>query len=150
MSVVPNGYVTVRDALNQIGKSLFPKDWTGEEHEARSGLISREEWDRLKNTPATGHFGSGARPYGYTGPLDSRGSYRPPAPSFEDPDTEEYQAERVAHDRFSKVFLELHTRLEAGLATAAIVDPWSGKLEKISRAEWRRNDADRFLLKGRS
>ena len=36
---VPMGYITVHDALNRVGRELFPSEWTGEEHRARTGLL---------------------------------------------------------------------------------------------------------------
>ncbi len=33
---VPSGYVLIREALNRVGRELFPSQWTGEEHKARS------------------------------------------------------------------------------------------------------------------
>ena len=44
---VPSGYLSIRDALDRLGRELFPSAWTGEEQKARRGLISEEEW--LKN-----------------------------------------------------------------------------------------------------
>ena len=41
---VPGGYISIREALNRLGRELFPSDWTGEEHKAHSGLIGEDEW----------------------------------------------------------------------------------------------------------
>jgi hypothetical protein len=49
--VIPRGYISIRDALNRVGRELFPSDWTGEEHEARRGLISEDEWLKIKDVP---------------------------------------------------------------------------------------------------
>jgi hypothetical protein len=35
MSFVPNGYLSIQEALNRLGRELFPSEWTGEEHKAR-------------------------------------------------------------------------------------------------------------------
>jgi hypothetical protein len=35
MSFVPNGYLSIQEALNRLGRELFPLEWTGEEHKAR-------------------------------------------------------------------------------------------------------------------
>jgi hypothetical protein len=40
---VPSGYYSIHEALNRLGRELFPSTWTGEERKARSGLISKEE-----------------------------------------------------------------------------------------------------------
>jgi hypothetical protein len=36
---VPSGYFSIHEALNRLGRELFPSAWTGEEHTARRGLI---------------------------------------------------------------------------------------------------------------
>jgi len=36
--IVPNGYISIREAVNCLGRELFPEAWTGKEHEARRGL----------------------------------------------------------------------------------------------------------------
>jgi 4-carboxymuconolactone decarboxylase len=47
--------------VNRLGCELFPEAWTGEEHEARRGLISEEEWLKIKDlAPARG--GGGGAP----------------------------------------------------------------------------------------
>ncbi len=48
---VPSGYLSIREALNHQGRQLFPLEWTGEEHKARRGLISEDEWLRIKDLP---------------------------------------------------------------------------------------------------
>src|SRR5450759_2769548 len=49
--LVPSGYLTIREALNRLGHELFGSDWTGEEHKARRGLMSEDEWLRIKDLP---------------------------------------------------------------------------------------------------
>ena len=49
--LVPHGYISVREAVDRLGRELFPEAWTGEEHDARSGLISEEEWLKIKDLP---------------------------------------------------------------------------------------------------
>jgi hypothetical protein len=49
--LVPSGYLTIREALNRLGRDLFGSDWTGDEHKARRGLISEDEWLRIKDLP---------------------------------------------------------------------------------------------------
>jgi len=49
--LVPSGYLTIREALNRLGHELFGSDWTGEEHKTRRGLISEDEWLRIKDLP---------------------------------------------------------------------------------------------------
>ena len=55
---VPNGYISIHEALNHVGRELFPSEWTGEERTARSGLISADEWLKMKDLPGTGASGS--------------------------------------------------------------------------------------------
>jgi hypothetical protein len=46
---VPDGYISVREAVNRLGCELFPEEWTGKKHEARRGLIREEEWLKIKD-----------------------------------------------------------------------------------------------------
>jgi hypothetical protein len=48
---VAHGYISVRDAVDRLGRGLFPEVWTGDEYQARSGLISEEEWLQTKDLP---------------------------------------------------------------------------------------------------
>jgi len=58
---VPRGYLSIRDALDRLGRELFPSAWTGEEHKARPGLISEDEWLKIKDLPpARGGGGRGS------------------------------------------------------------------------------------------
>jgi hypothetical protein len=45
------GYISIREALNRLGRELFPTEWTGEEHKARRGLISADQWLKIKDLP---------------------------------------------------------------------------------------------------
>jgi hypothetical protein len=56
---VPSGYISIREALNRLGRELFGSEWTGEEHSARTGLISKAEWLKMKDLPGTGASGGG-------------------------------------------------------------------------------------------
>src|SRR6516225_9161124 len=59
MPFVPSGYLSIHEALNRLGRELFPSAWTGEEHKARRGLISEEEWSRIKDLPPPRGGGAG-------------------------------------------------------------------------------------------
>src|ERR1019366_6686702 len=60
---VPHGYISVHEAVNRLGRELFPEAWTGEEYEARSGLISEEEWLKITDlAPARGGGAPGSAP----------------------------------------------------------------------------------------
>ena len=64
---VPSGYLSIRDALDRLGRELFPSAWTGEEQKARRGLISEEEWLKNKDLPparGAGACGSGEKQEG--------------------------------------------------------------------------------------
>jgi hypothetical protein len=38
---VPHGYISVREAVDRLGRGLFPSEWPGEEHKAsRTSLHS--------------------------------------------------------------------------------------------------------------
>src|SRR5258707_11094298 len=58
---VPSGYISIREALNRLGRELFGSEWTGEEHTARTGLVSADKWLKMKNLPGTGASGGGMR-----------------------------------------------------------------------------------------
>jgi hypothetical protein len=61
--IVPHGYISVREAVDRLGRELFPEAWTGEEHDACSGLISEEEWLKIKDLPpARGGGATGGAP----------------------------------------------------------------------------------------
>ncbi len=61
--IVPHGYISVREAVDRLGHELFSETWTGEEHDARSGLISEEEWLKIKDLPpARGGGATGGAP----------------------------------------------------------------------------------------
>jgi hypothetical protein len=61
--IVPHGYISVREAVNRLGRELFQEAWTGKEHEARRGLISEEEWLKIKDlAPARGGGALGSAP----------------------------------------------------------------------------------------
>jgi len=59
MPFVPSGYLSIHEALNRLGRELFPSAWTGEEHKAPRGLISEEEWSRIKDLPPPRGGGAG-------------------------------------------------------------------------------------------
>src|ERR1700737_1453146 len=56
--IVPHGYISVCEAVNHLGPELFPEAWTGKEQEARRGLISEEEWLKIKDLAPTRGGGS--------------------------------------------------------------------------------------------
>jgi hypothetical protein len=123
---VPSGYLSVHEALNRLGSELFGSAWTGEEHKARRGLISEDEWERIKDLPPA--RGGGA--------LDSapmrQGAVPPPTKSGPhstgDPSDPLYQEEYRARQRRVEAQHRPRQMLEAGEREAAILDPWSGKL----------------------
>jgi hypothetical protein len=55
---VPRGYISIREALNR-GRELFRSEWTGAEHKARSGLISADEWLKMKICPVLARAAAG-------------------------------------------------------------------------------------------
>ena len=145
---IPKGYIPVRDALNRVGQELFPSEWTGEEHKARRGLISKDDWLKTKDLPplrGSGAPGSGAMA-GRAGAAPVMATpHRIGKPS--DP---EYQAEYRANRRYEDACDRLRTLLEGGDLKAAILDPWTGKLHPASAALWRRSDAGQMIKKGRA
>ena len=47
--IVPHGYISAREAVDRLGRELFSSEWTGEEYKARRGLISENEWLKIKD-----------------------------------------------------------------------------------------------------
>src|SRR5437879_550040 len=113
----PRGYISIRQALDRLGRELFPSDWTGEEHKARRGLLSEDEWLKIKDVPPA--RGSGAPG---SGTMHRERLASPPvsprAPS--DPSDPSYQAEYRANERRAAAGQRLRQMLEAGDLEAAI------------------------------
>jgi hypothetical protein len=137
---IPSGYLSVREALNRLGRELFPSAWTGEEHKARRGLSSEEEWSRIKDLPPA--RGSGA---GIEIPRITKA-----AATKADPSDPRYQEEYRASQRHVDAQRRLRQMLEAGELEAIIVDPWTGKRHQASASLWRRHDADQMIEKGQA
>src|SRR6185437_267353 len=145
---VPSGYFSISEALDRLGRELFPSAWTGEEHKARRGLISENEWLRIKDlTPARGGGapGSGPLPRNTTMPT-AKSAPHPPG----DPSDRSYQEEYSARKRHMDAHNRLRHLLEAGQLEAAILDPWSGELHQAPTSMWRRSDADRMIERGQA
>jgi hypothetical protein len=155
---VPNGYISIHEALNRLGRKLFPSEWTAEERTARSGLISADEWLKMKDLPGTGASGGGMRWGGViikrtldtpvTAKVPSTGAPMVRAPT--DPCDPLYQAEYRAGERYAAASHRLHVLLEAGHLEAAILDPCSGELHPAPARLWRRHDADRMIKTGQA
>jgi hypothetical protein len=146
--IIPRGYISVREALNRLGRELFPSEWTGEERRARRGLISRDDWLKTKDLPrarGSGAPGSGAMP----GKTRATPVTATPHQTG-DPSDPEYQAEYRANKRYEDARGRLQTLLEAGDRETAILDPWTGNLHRASTALWRRSDAGRMIKEGRA
>src|SRR5262245_30190485 len=155
---VPSGYISIREALNRLGRELFGSEWTGEEYKARSGLISADDWLKTKDLPGLGHSGSGSRPgrviiertLWVTASVRSTGDPRERKTEPTDPCDPLYQAEYRAAERHAAARHGLRVRLEAGRLEAAILDPWTGKLYRVPVQMWRQHDADRIIKHGRA
>jgi hypothetical protein len=140
--LVPSGYLSIGDALDRLGRELYPSAWTGEEHKARRGLISEEEWSRIKDLPPARGGGAGI---GMPRPRPKTGPY-----SIGDPSDPLYQEEYRARQRHVDAQHRLRQMLEAGELEAAILDPWTGKVHQVATSFWRRHDADRMIEKGQA
>jgi hypothetical protein len=95
--IVPHGYISVREAGNHLGPELFPEAWTGKEHAARRGLISEEEWLKIKDlAPARrgGALGTALLPTTFAA------SAATALHSTRDPSSSSYQAEYRARKRY--------------------------------------------------
>ncbi len=143
---VPSGYLSIHEALNRLGRELFPSAWTGEEHKARRGLISEEDWSRIKDLPPARGGGAGIEI-----PRTKRAPATKAAPHTSgDPSDPLYQEEYKARQRHVDAQRRLRQMLDAGELEAAILDPWTGKLHQASASLWRRHDADRMIEKGQA
>jgi hypothetical protein len=139
---IPSGYLSISEALNRLGRELFPSAWTGEEHKARRGLISKDEWNRIKDLPPARGSGAGIempRPTTKAGPHSSG-----------DPSDPLYQEEYEAHERYVSARDQLRASLERGDFEAAALDPFSGTLHPVPASLWRRHGADRMIEKGQA
>jgi hypothetical protein len=141
----PRGHISIREALNRVGRELFGSDWTGEERKARRGLIGKDEWLKIKDVPPP--RGSGATGSGsmfQTPPVAARPH------SITDPSNPSYQAEFRARERYVAARHRIRVMLEAGDLEAAILDTWTGDLHRGSAALWRRHDAERMIDRERA
>jgi hypothetical protein len=139
---IPSGYLSIREALNRLGRELFPSTWTGEEHKARRGLISKDEWIRIKDLPPARGGGAGVerpRPTPKAGPHSSG-----------DPSDPFYQAEYEARERYVSARDQLRASLERGDFEAAALNPFTGTVHPVPASLWRRHDADRIIEKGQA
>ena len=142
---IPSGYLSLHEALDRLGRDIFGAEWTGEERKARRGLISQEEWSRIKDLPRARGGGAPGSPRwsGSTGALAENSGSRDPSDPI-------YQAEYQASERYEAACRQLRTLLESGQLEAAILDPFTGKLHRASTSLWRRAKADRMIESGRA
>jgi hypothetical protein len=118
--IVPHGYISVCEAVNHLGPELFPEAWTGKEQEARRGLISEEEWLKIKDlAPTRGGGAPGSAPL----PTTIAASALTAAHRTGDPSSSSYQAEYRARKRYEDACYRLRALLESGDLEAAILDP---------------------------
>src|ERR1019366_8557282 len=147
--IVPHGYISAREAVDRLGRELFSSEWTGEEYKARRGLISENEWLKIKDlAPARGGGAPGSAP----GPTTIIAPAATAPHQTGDPSTSSYQAEYRARKQYENACKRLRAKLEAGELEAAILDAFKGKgkLHRASTALWRQHDADRMIEKGRA
>jgi hypothetical protein len=146
--LVPSGYLSIGEALNRLGRELFPAAWTGEEHKARRGLIGKEEWIRIKDLPPARGAGPPRSEMLRTRAAFGRADQTPHASS--DPSDPLYQAEYEARERYEWARDQLRASLERGDFEAAALNPFSGTLHPVPASLWRRHDADRMIEKGQA
>jgi hypothetical protein len=144
---VSSGYITVDDALNLIGRELFALGWTDDEHKARTGLLSEDEWSKIKHlTPPRGGGAPGNGPRLQVSKVQPKTAVTPHRTG--DPSDPVYQAEYLAGERYAEASRQLRVRLESGQLEAAILDPWSGTLHRAPASLWRQHNADRMIATG--
>ena len=139
---VPSGYISIREALNRLGRELFPSEWTGEERSARRGLLSQEEWLKIKDLPPARGSGAVGSPVGggFARPVTARVPDDPSSPAYQD----EYRAGK----RYADASHRLRVRLEGGDLEAAIWDRFTGMLHRAPASLWLRHNAGRMIEKG--
>src|SRR5438876_7017578 len=116
---IPRGYILVDEALNHLGRELFPSEWTGQEQSARSGLIGIDEWLRIRDLPpARGSDAPGGAP---PRKAATRSNAKSPH-STGDPSSDSYQREYRAAKRYEAAHDRLRVLLEGGDLEAAILD----------------------------
>jgi hypothetical protein len=142
---MPSGYVLIRDALDRIGQELFPSEWTGEERKARSGLISEDEWLRIKDLPPARGSGAVGSEVSWGGMTRSPAN---PVKLPDDPSEPAYQQEYRARKRYDEARDRLRGMLEAGQLDAALLDVFTGHLHPVPPSLWRRADAARMIERG--
>jgi hypothetical protein len=109
---VPSGYLSIHEALNQLGRDLFGSDWTGEEHKASRGLISEDEWLKIKDLPPA--RGGGDALGGGAMQRSTKAPVAKPAPHLSgDPSDPLYQVEYRARKRHMDAHHRLRQLLEA-------------------------------------
>jgi hypothetical protein len=142
---IPSGYLSLHEALDRLGRDIFGAEWTGEERKARRGLISQEEWSRIKDLPRARGGGAPGSPRwsGSTGALAENSGSRDPSDPI-------YQAEYQASERYEAACRQLRTLLESGQLEAAILDPFTGKLHRTPVSLWRQHDVDRLMKRGQA
>jgi hypothetical protein len=143
---VPSGYVLIGEALDRIGQELFPSDWTGEERKARSGLISEDEWLRIKDVPPA--RGSGALGSEALGRDDA--SPANPVKLPKDPSEPAYQQEYRARKRYDQARDRLRGMLEAGQLDGAVLDVFTGHLHPVPTSLWPADARMRLRAKDRT
>jgi hypothetical protein len=137
--LVPSGYLSIGDALNRLSRELFPSAWSGEEHKARRGLISKDEWNRIKDLPPARGAGPPRSEMLRTRAAFGRADQTPHASS--DPSDPLYQAEYEARE-YEWARDQLRTSLERGDFEAAALNPFSVAYRYAC-------DVVRELMKGR-
>jgi hypothetical protein len=143
---IPSGYLSIREAINRLGRGLFPSEWVGDEHNARQGLISADEWLRIKDLPPPrggGAPGSGSMRANVP-------AVKPGPNSNSNPSDPSYQNEYRARERYVGARDRLRQLLESGELEASILDPFTGALHRAPTSLWRRHDVDRMIEKGQA
>ena len=106
---IPSGYLSLHEALDRLGRDIFGAEWTGEERTARRGLISQDEWSRIKDLPPARGSGAPGSPRwsGSTGALAENSGSRDPSDLI-------YQAEYQASERYEAAAVNSAHCLRAG------------------------------------
>jgi hypothetical protein len=141
------GYISVDDALDHLGRELFPSEWTGQEQSARTGLIGIDEWLRTKDlAPARGSDALGGAP-----PRKAATKSKASSPhSTGDPSSDSYQKEYRAGKRYEAARDRLRVLLEAGDLEAAVLDPFTGIVHRAAATLWRGSGAGRMIKRGQA
>lgn len=144
--ITPHGYISHREMFDRIGRLLYPQDWQDKaEYIARRGLLSVEQHEYERVTPGRGMSGSGS------GGFNTRAlpTEKEKEEYHQEILSSEYQAERLARERYEKARDRFHSHLESGQIKAFALNRTTGEIRLVSRSVWLTGKAASYIDRGR-